>query len=204
MRDLLFLLLLLTSFFALTSCSQPAFEKLEEGSVIVAFGDSLTQGVGVSVEQSYPAILQTLSGYKYKVVNSGVSGETTAQGVLRFAQVIEQEQPRLIVLLEGGNDILKNIPREQTKDNLANMIAVAQANNIAVLLVGVPEKSVFFSSAELYESLAEQWNIPLENNIVGHLMRRTSMKSDYVHFNEKGYQKLAEAIYLKLQESGAI
>ncbi len=202
MRDLLFLVMLLASFFVLTSCSQSSFEKLEEGSVIVAFGDSLTQGVGVSREQSYPAILQTLSGYK--VVNSGVSGETTAQGLVRFTQVLEQEHPRLIILLEGGNDILKNIPREQTQENLANMIALAQANHIAVLLVGVPEKSIFFSSAELYESLAEQWNIPLENDIVGHLMRRTSMKSDYIHFNEKGYQKLAEAIYLKLQESGAL
>jgi lysophospholipase L1-like esterase len=202
MRNLFFLLMLLVGFFALTSCSQPSFEKLEEGSVIVAFGDSLTQGVGVSVEQSYPAILQKLSGYK--VVNAGVSGEITAQGLVRFAQVLEREQPRLIILLEGGNDILKNIPREQTKENLANMIALAQANNVAVLLVGVPEKSIFFSSAALYKSLAEQWNVPLENNIVGHLMRRTSMKSDYIHFNEKGYQKLAETIYLNLQENGAI
>jgi len=202
MRDLFFVLTLLISFFALTACSEPSFEKLEEGSVIVAFGDSLTQGVGVSVEKSYPAILQKLSGYK--VVNLGVSGEITAQGLVRFAQILEQEKPGLIVLLEGGNDILKNIPREQTKENLAKMIALAQANHIAVLLVGVPEKSIFFSSAPLYESLADQWSIPLENNIVGHLMRRTSMKSDYVHFNEKGYQKLAEAIYLKLQESGAL
>lgn len=202
MRNLFFSLMIFTGFFTLTACSQPSFEQLEEGAVIVAFGDSLTQGVGVSIEQSYPAVLQVLSGYK--VVNAGVSGETTTQGIERFSNVLERENPQLVVLLEGGNDFLKNMPREQTKENLAKMIALAQANNVAVLLVGVPEKSIFFSSAELYESLAEQWNIPLEDDIVGHLMRRTSMKSDYVHFNKKGYQKLAEAVYLKLQESGAI
>lgn len=202
MRNLFFSLILFTSLFTLTACSEPPFEKLEESAVIVAFGDSLTQGVGVSIEHSYPAVLQSLSGYK--VVNAGVSGETTAQGRVRFAKVLEQEQPQLVVLLEGGNDFLKKIPREKTQENLASMIALAQANDVKVLLVGVPEKGIFLSSAALYESLAEQWNVPLENDIVGHLMRRTSMKSDYVHFNEKGYQKLAEAIYLKLQESGAI
>ncbi|MCF6299356.1 MAG: arylesterase [Thiomicrorhabdus sp.] len=202
MRNAVWLFTMLIGFITLTSCSQPSVNKLEEGAVIVAFGDSLTQGVGVSSDKSYPAVLQTLTGYK--VINAGVSGETTAEGVARFSQVLAREQPQLVILFEGGNDILKNTPFEQIKDNLATMIAEAKAHNVSVLLVGVPQKSVFFSSAELYESLADQWNIPLENDIVSHLMRRTSMKSDYIHFNEKGYQKLAEAIYLKLQESGAI
>ncbi len=172
-----------------------------DGAVIVAFGDSLTQGVGVNPEKSYPAVLQKLTGHT--VVNAGVSGETTAQGLLRFLNVLEKEQPKLVILLEGGNDFLKKVPPNKIKSNLARMIAIAHKKHVAVLLVGVPDKPLF-GSADLYSELANEWHIPLEDDIVPSLMRRTSMKSDYVHFNEQGYQALAQAIYDTLQASGAL
>ena len=185
----------------LTSCSQPSIEPLEKGAVIVAFGDSLTLGYGVAPDKSYPAVLQKLSGYQ--VINEGVSGEVTSQGLLRLAEVLARHQPKLVVLFESGNDILRKVPAEEIQNNLSQMIAMAQAQQVSVLLVGMPEKKLFGGTAPFYETLAEQWNIPLEADIVGHLMMRASMKSDYIHFNEKGYQTLAEAIYDQLKASGA-
>ncbi|VAW43946.1 hypothetical protein MNBD_GAMMA04-1659 [hydrothermal vent metagenome] len=185
----------------LTGCSKTDISPLEKNAVIVAFGDSLTQGTGVSLDKSYPAVLQALTGHA--VINAGVSGETTRQGLIRFSKVLEQQQPQLVILLEGGNDFLKKVPHDKIKANLARMIAIAHEKQIAVLLVGVPNKPLW-GSADLYDELAEEWHIPLEEDIVPSLMRRTSMKSDYVHFNEQGYQALAEAIYSALQTSGAL
>ncbi|VAW47203.1 hypothetical protein MNBD_GAMMA03-1524 [hydrothermal vent metagenome] len=186
----------------LISCSQPSIEPLDKDAVIVAFGDSLTVGYGVSEDKSYPAILQKLSGYQ--VVNEGVSGEVTREGVLRFSAVLERHQPQLVVLFEGGNDLLRNVPAIEIEKNLAQMIAIAQAQQVSVLLIGMPEKKLFSNTAPFYKKLSKQWQVPLEADIVGHLMIRASMKSDYIHFNEKGYQKLAKAIYEKLQVSGAL
>ncbi len=195
------LLMVISSALIITGCSKTDIAPLKEGAVIVAFGDSLTQGVGVSPEKSYPAVLQTLTGHT--VINAGVSGETTAQGGLRFLNVLEKEQPQLVILLEGGNDFLKKVPPDKIKANLAHMMAIAHEKQIAVLLVGVPDKPLF-GAADLYHELADEWQVPLEEDIVPSLMRRTSMKSDYVHFNEQGYQALAQAIYDALQASGAL
>ncbi len=186
----------------LTSWRSPSIKPLKEEAVIVAFGDSLTQGVGVDKAHSYPAVLQSLTGYK--VVNAGIAGETTTEGLQRFDAVLEQYQPELVIVLEGGNDILQNVPAATIQANLSKMIEMAKARDIAVVLVGVPEKRLFGGAAPFYAELASVWQVPLEDDIVSHLMMRTSMKSDPVHFNEKGYQKLAEAIYETLQSSGAL
>lgn len=186
----------------LSSWSSPSIKPLKEDAVIVAFGDSLTQGVGVEKAQSYPAVLQSLTGHK--VVNAGIASETTAEGLQRFDAVLVRYQPELVILLEGGNDILQNVPAATIQSNLSKMIEMAKARDIAVVLVGVPEKHLFGGAASFYTELADVWQIPLEDDILSHLMMRTSMKSDPVHFNEKGYQKLAEAIYKTLQNSGAL
>ncbi len=186
----------------LTSWSSPSIKPLKDDAVIVAFGDSLTQGVGVKKAQSYPAVLQSLTGHK--VMNAGIAGETTTEGLQRFDVVLVRYQPELVILLEGGNDILQNVPAETIQVNLSKMIEMAKARGIAVVLVGVPEKRLFSGAAPFYSELAGRWQIPLEEDIISHLMMRTSMKSDPVHFNEKGYQKLAEAIYETLQSSGAL
>ncbi|MDX1348275.1 MAG: arylesterase [Thiomicrorhabdus chilensis] len=194
--------LLATLLLVLSGCSDHKLPPLAENAQILAFGDSLTLGVGVPSAQSYPAILARLSGRE--VINAGVSGETTAQGLERLPELLERHQPALLILLQGGNDVLRNVPAETVEANLGRMIEMAQQKGVAVLLVGVPEKGVFADTADWYENLSDDYGVPLEEEIIADLMGRLSMKSDYVHFNEKGYQALAEAIYQKLQGSGAL
>ena len=193
---------ILLSCLILSACSQPSLPILKEGDVILAFGDSLTLGYGVKTELSYPAVLQKLSGHK--VINAGISGETTAEGLERISNVLDKHQPALLILLEGGNDVLRKVPEAMIQQNLARMIELTQSRGIPILLVAVPPKKLFSSSLELYAELSEIYQIPLEDDSVASLVMRPSMKSDYIHFNEKGYQVLAEDIYKKLQSAGAL
>ena len=200
-------ILIAVSCLYLTACSEAELPRLTGDDTILAFGDSLTQGYGVKAPESYPAVLQRLTAFK--VINAGVSGETSEQGLERLPELLEQleqenKRPALVILLEGGNDVLRKVPEAQISQNIAKMIEITQSKGIPILLVGVPEKKLFGSTLALYEDLAEAYQIPLEDDIVASLVMRPSMKSDYIHFNAQGYQLLAEAIYQKLQQAGAV
>jgi len=186
----------------LASCSNsPTLERLNTGDTILAFGDSLTFGKGTSRELAYPAILQELSGRS--VINAGVSGETTAQGVNRLPGLLQEHDPALVILFEGGNDVLQNLAKSDTKANLARMIEAIKAHGAQLILVAVPEKSLFSSAAPWYGELADEHNVLVQDSIVAKLIKKPKMKSDSVHFNTAGYRALAEAIFELLSENGA-
>jgi acyl-CoA thioesterase-1 len=196
------LLVIITCIFALSACDAPELETLPQDAVILAFGDSLTRGVGTTKDKSYPAILAELSGLK--VVNAGVAGETTAQGLKRLGKVLDQSNPDVVILIEGGNDILRNLSVGAAKNNLRNMIMLIKQRNSAVVLIGVPDKSLFSSSHSMYKELASELELVFDGHIIADLLRNASLKSDMVHFNEKGYRKMAEFIHALLQEKGAL
>ena len=201
MRKTLKLAILSLCLIGLTSCSAK-FTPLPPDGTILAFGDSLTVGYGTTLESSYPSVLEKISGHK--VINAGISGETTAEGLQRFVSTLDETKPALVILMEGGNDILRNIPNEQTKNNLNQMIITAKTQNIQLLLIGIPEKKLFSSSAELYSELAKQNQIPLDDETVAKLVKDPRYKSDYVHLNEQGYHLMAEAFYNRLRKDGAL
>jgi len=155
-----------------------------------------------SEDKAYPAVLSQLTGFR--VVNAGISGETTEEGLSRLPSVLDSEKPDLLILFEGGNDILHDHDLSKTKQNLEEMIGIAEGQGIQVALVGVPRKAVFATTADFYNDLAEAHNLPIDEGIVGSLLRKPAMKSDSVHFNDKGYRALAEAIADMLRESGAL
>jgi acyl-CoA thioesterase-1 len=186
----------------ISGCSSPNLDPLHSGSRILAFGDSLTLGVGASKMNSYPAALAELSGLE--VINSGISGETTAGGLSRLEQELEQFEPDLLILIEGGNDILQNKRLAAAKSNLAAMIALARDQGIPVVLVGIPEKKLFSNAAPLYEELAIENDLVFDGTLVANLLRNPQYKSDQIHLNEQGYRKMAGGIYELLAENGAL
>ena len=193
--------ILFTGFFLLTGCSDPKLSEIPRNATILAFGDSLTVGVGASSAESYPVVLTELSGRR--VINGGVSGETTTQGLQRLSGLLEQHEPELLLLLEGGNDVLRNQPFSTISQNLADMIELTQQKGIPVVLIGVPEKNLFSSSAPFYSELAEQYGLVFDGRLVGSLLRTTSYKSDPIHLNAQGYRALAEEINDLLIANGA-
>lgn len=187
--------------FILVGCDSPKLSPLNSNDVVLAFGDSLTVGLGTNEENSYPRVLSELSGIH--VVSSGISGETTSEGLIRLPSVIEAHNPSLLILLEGGNDILQNKDYSLIEQNLDKMIKIALDKDIQVVLIGVPEKSLFSNSAPFYSDLAEKYDLVFESSLIGSLMRSPSKKSDSVHFNKEGYAELAAGIYDLLLLNGA-
>jgi len=194
--------IILLIFVLLQACGSVELDPIPEDGVILAFGDSLTVGVGTEKAKSYPAVLSVLSGRE--VMNAGVSGEVTANGVKRLEAILENSRVDLLILLEGGNDILGNKNPAQIKRNLAQMVAQAQRYNIDVVLVGVPEKKLFSSVAPLYKELAEEYNLVFEAELIGDLLRQPKYKSDSIHFNEEGYRVMAETLHQLLVDRGAL
>jgi lysophospholipase L1-like esterase len=180
---------------------QPRLNPLANNGKLLAFGDSLTAGVGAGPDYSYPAVLAELTGLT--VVNAGVSGETTDEGRRRLAAVLEKTQPSLLILIEGGNDILQNSSPDQTRANLAAMIELARREEVQVVLLGIPEKRLFSDSAPFYKELAEAYGLPFDGELMGRLLREPSLKSDPIHLNRQGYREMAAGIYKVLQARGA-
>jgi len=188
----------------LAGCSEevPKLPPLAADDVIVAFGDSLTYGTGAKAKESYPAVLAELIGRK--VVRAGVPGELTAQGLARLPSVIEQHNPRLVIVCLGGNDMLRKVGEAEIKRNLRAIIAAIRARDIAVVLVGVPKPALLTSAPEFYADLAAEFGIPYERKIVTSVLYKAQYKSDAIHPNAQGYRKIAEAIAELLRKSGAV
>ncbi|MGY4024471.1 GDSL-type esterase/lipase family protein [Aeromonas rivuli] len=186
----------------LAGCGEPQFRPLAAGETILAFGDSLTEGRGASPSQSYPSVLASLSGRP--VINAGVSGELSQTGRARLPALLAEHRPGLVILLEGGNDILRNSGEPALKANLAAMIEAVQGSGAQLLLVAVPRKSLLSDGAPLYGELAEHYQLVLDDSSIGELLRSPGLKSDTVHLNGEGYRVLAERLHGLLQDRGAL
>ena len=188
------------SFFLFQGCGSPKLEAIPANGTILAFGDSLTAGYGVEKAQSYPSVLAELSDRT--VINAGISGETTTEGLARLPDVLAQTKPDLLILLEGGNDILRSQDLDQTEANLSAMIELAESQDIEVVLVGVPNRLA--KVTPFYKDLAAEHDLVFAPELVGTLIREESYKSDSVHFNAQGYRLMAEGLHKLLDESGAL
>ncbi|MDD2789138.1 MAG: GDSL-type esterase/lipase family protein [Sulfurimonas sp.] len=170
---------------------------LKENSLILAFGDSLTRGFGTESEFSYPQQLHKKTGLE--VINSGVNGELSSEGLERLPMLLKHK-PDIVILCHGGNDILNKLPSLQLKINLLAMIKMIQESGAQVLLVGVPNFGLFgFDVHEVYEELAGETDILFEDKILTKIEKDNSLKSDYVHPNAKGYEMMADAFIEILQ-----
>ena len=187
--------------FFITACSdEVTIEKLPKDATILAFGDSLTHGNGAKSEESYPAVLAQLTGMK--VVNAGISGEESAAGLKRLPELLSEHTPELLILCHGGNDFLRKKSIGKLEANLKEMIQMARAKDIAVVLLGVPKPGLFLSSADVYEKIAESHDVLFIEDMVAEILADNSLKSDTVHPNKRGYQVMAETIYEKLKKAG--
>jgi acyl-CoA thioesterase-1 len=204
--------------FLLNSCGQkpengtpqPA-KNSEQADVklpkIVAFGNSLTAGLGLPLNQSYPAVLQKLleaNGYKYEVVNAGVSGDTTSGGLRRLDWSLDGDVRFLIIEL-GANDVLRGQPVDLIESNLGAMIEKARNRNIAVFLVGMeapsnagPEyrKQVH----QVFEDLRNKYQVTFIPFVLKDLVGNEKLlQEDGSHPTAEGAKLIAENVYKELK-----
>ncbi|WP_226962089.1 arylesterase [Sulfurimonas marina] len=178
-------------------------QPLSKESIILAFGDSLTAGYGASKGKDYPSQLQRLSGIK--VINAGISGEVSADGLKRLPELLEQYKPQVVILCHGGNDILRKKSMHQLQENLRQMIILIQNNGAEVLLVAVPNLSLFgFSPLPQYEVLADEYDLMFAENVLSDVLGTNKLKSDRIHPNDQGYKVMAERFHEILSDEGLL
>ncbi|MDO9387051.1 MAG: arylesterase [Thiobacillus sp.] len=196
-----FLVALLVLFLA--ACDRaPTLPKLNPHDVIVAFGDSLTHGTGASADTAYPAVLASLTGLA--VINAGVPGDTTATALQRLPAVLEEHQPRLVLLCLGGNDMLRKQSESSTENNLRLLVQAIRASGANVVLIGVPAPKLFGGAPDFYARVAEDMGLPLEQDIFSDVLKDNRLKSDPIHANAAGYRVVAERLAEFLREAGAL
>ena len=189
--------------FSILACDgTPKLKPLHDNAVILAFGDSLTSGVGANKAQAYPARLQQL--ISRTVINAGVPGETSLGGLRRLPALLRQHEPALVIICHGGNDILRKLNLQQTQGHIQQMIELSRDAGAQVVLIGVPKFGIFLSSAEFYSELAKANRLPLENDVLGSVLQKPAYKSDQVHPNAYGYALIAERLAVLLKDAEAI
>jgi acyl-CoA thioesterase-1 len=168
---------------------------------IMVFGDSLSAGYGVDVDQSWATLLQTRlasQGYEHRVINASISGETTEGGVSRIASALQNFSPELVILELGGNDGLRGFPTGRIKENLSRIIETSQASGAAVVLLGIRIPSNYgqrYTEAfeNVYRELAAQYRIPwIEFFMKGIALNAELMQDDGIHPNAEAQPLLLD------------
>ena len=174
---------------------------------IVAFGDSLTAGLGVSPDQSYPAHLQRkldAAGYAYQVVNAGVSGDTTAGGVRRVSWALNSK-PTIVILELGGNDGLRGLSLKETEANLERIIQQFKQASVTVVLAGMklpPNYGQDYTAGfeALYQALAKRYRLTLIPFFLDGVAGSSSLnQADGIHPTGEGYRLIVERVFPTLE-----
>ena len=191
MRRLLTLFVLLIA--ASAQGSQPP--------TVLVFGDSLSAGYGIDVDQSWTTLLQERLrnlGYEHRVVNASISGETTEGGATRIDAALENFSPDLIILALGGNDGLRGFPPARMKGNLERIIQQSQASGAAVVLLGIripPNYGPRYTAAveSVYREVAEALDVKwIEFFMEGIALNDELLQADRIHPNAKAQPILLE------------
>lgn len=159
----------------------------DQRPTLLVMGDSLSAAYGIEQEQGWVTLLAERLNDEVQVVNASISGETTSGGAQRFASIIGQQQPDIVLLELGGNDGLRGLPPTQMRANLASMIEQSQQAGADVLLLGIdipPNYGQAYRDAftGVFHSLAEEYNVPLVPFLLEDVaLDAALMQSDGIH-----------------------
>ncbi len=182
----------------LVLASGPAPARPTSGERIIAFGDSLVQGVGASPGHDIVSVLSRRLGVP--IVNAGRSGDTTGAALTRLDSAVLSRNPRIVIVLLGGNDMLRRVPRATTFDNLDAIVSRIRARGAAVILVSVELGFGTGADGRAYEELASRTSSALVRDILDGIFGRQALMSDGIHPNDRGYEIMADRIEPALKE----
>jgi lysophospholipase L1-like esterase len=133
-----------------------------------------------------------------------VPGDTTTTGLERLPAVLNEHQPRLVLLCLGGNDMLRKHPQATTENNLRLLVQTIRTSGAEVMLIAVPEPKLFGGAPDFYDRIAEEMQLPLERDVFSDVLKDNRLKSDPIHANAAGYRVVAERLAEFLREAGAL
>lgn len=163
-----------------------------KNDVIVAFGDSLVFGQGASVDNDFVSVLSRSLGRD--IINLGVSGNTTIDGLARVKEVTAFD-PGVVILLLGGNDYLRRISKEETKANLEVLIKTFIDKGSVVVLLGVRGGLIHDGREDMYRELSAEYGTVYVSDVLDGIFLKPELMSDGVHPNDAGYARIAERIH---------
>lgn len=188
------------------ACSKVKQEAIPAGSRVLALGDSLTAGAGVTPEEAWPDLLASRTGWV--VINGGVSGDTSGAALLRLPALLEQHNPVLVLVALGGNDMLRHIPQQETIANLEKILSLVKAHGAKTVLLATPNPSLMgavfqhLSAADFYRQVADAQQVPLIEDAIAEVISDPQMKGDQLHPNAAGHALLSEKIFEDLTAIG--
>jgi len=180
-------------------------------STILIIGDSLSAGLGVSYNQSWPSLLQdrlNKNGYTIQVVNAGISGDTTAGGNERLPKLLSQYAPEIVVIELGGNDGLRGTSIDSIESNLRSMIKAALDRDAQIILIGMqlpPNYGNAYATSfqNLFPTLASEYELVLVERLIQRMMnevwQQSLMQMDGIHPNAKGHVQIENLIWDSLE-----
>jgi acyl-CoA thioesterase I len=175
--------------------------------LVVVLGDSLTAGPGLRAEEAYPALLQrkaTDAGYPHRIVNAGVSGDTTSDALRRLDRALEPEA-RVLVIALGANDGLRHAPVEQVRANLTQVIERGRGRGLRILLCGMETPPTHgwqytLDFHRIFPDLAAQYNLPLMPFLLAGVVGDPNLNlGDLAHPNAAGMRIIADAMWPYLE-----
>ena len=183
----------------LIGCSKtPNIKNLDSrGTNIICLGDSLTEGVGTEPGRDYPSVLSEYLGRK--VINAGVSGDTTRDVLKRIKNDVLEQNPKMVIVLLGGNDFLQKLPEEETFRNLEKIVDLIQSANSAVTLIEVKTGLLNDPYLNGFKNLARKKRTLLIPNILKGIIGNPDLMSDSIHPNARGYAVMAKKIYKRIK-----
>lgn len=167
------------------------------GDAVVAFGDSLIEGVGATPGNDFVSQLSKKIGEP--IVNLGISGNTTAQGLARVDRIAEYK-PKVVLVLLGGNDYLRKVPKEETFRNLEMIVSRIQNTGAVVVLLGIQGGVLSDPYDTAFESLAQKKGTVYISNVLEGLVGNSRYMSDAIHPNDAGYSKIVERVYPEVRK----
>ncbi len=162
------------------------------GTDVVAFGDSLVSGVGSSRDGGFVDLLSKKIGRE--IINLGVPGNTTEDGLKRLSQ-LDKYKPKVVILLLGGNDHLRKVPIDTTFENLETLVRGIQDRGAIVLLLGVKGNLLGDKFKSRFEDLSEKYGTAYVPDVLSGLFGNPKYMSDAIHPNDLGYTKITDKIY---------
>ncbi|MFO7552899.1 MAG: GDSL-type esterase/lipase family protein [Haliea sp.] len=184
------------------------YSPLPPGSVVLAFGDSVTWGTGAGRGEDFPSLLAERSGWQ--VVNAGVPGDTAAAARERIEGLLRQHDPALVIVGLGGNDFLRKRPDADVEADLRAILRRVQDHGAIPVLVAVPRLSLLRASvgalkdAPLYARLAEAQGVLLVPDVFSGVLSQESLRADTIHPNKAGYEVFAEELAAALRQAGLL
>lgn len=185
---------------------QPPVAALKPGASVLALGDSLTAGHGAAPDQAWPAVLGQLAGWQ--VDNEGVNGDTSAGALQRLAPLLAANRYDAILVGIGGNDMLRRVPTQTTRDNVAAILRQARAHTPYVALIATPAPEPLraavgaLSDADIYADVAKAEKTLLIPRVYASVLSDASLRSDQIHANAKGYAAIAQQLADRLRTAG--